>query len=139
MEIKASEEGMTLRQPQLTHRAIELLHLADANPKRVPVVKPLLSKNVDGKERENDFHCRSVVGSSLCLSGCTRPDMSMAVHQDVKISSDPKRSHGNVVDRIGKCAGSYDRANTEDPALVNSRTVFIVKHANCPITCESKI
>ena len=49
MEIKALEEGTTLRQLQLMCRVIELLHLADANPKPAPVVKPLLSKNVDGK------------------------------------------------------------------------------------------
>ena len=61
VEIKVSEEGMTLRQPQLIRQIIELLHLADANPKPTLVVKPLLSKNVDGKEREDDFNSVSAV------------------------------------------------------------------------------
>ena len=71
VEIKASEEGMTLKQPQLIRRIVELLHLTDANSKPTPVVKPLLSKNVEGKERENDFHYHSAVGSLSHLSGCT--------------------------------------------------------------------
>ena len=49
VKIEESEEVMTLRQLQLISCIIELLHLADANPKPAPVVKPLLSKNVDGK------------------------------------------------------------------------------------------
>ena len=93
---------MTLKQPQLIRRIIELLHLTDANSKPTPVVKPLLSKNVEGKERENDFHYRSAVGSLSYLSGCTRTDVSMAVHQAAKFSSNPRRSHDNAVKRIGK-------------------------------------
>ena len=51
VEIKDSEEGTILHQTQLTHRIIELLHLTDAKSTPKPAVKPLLSKNIDGKER----------------------------------------------------------------------------------------
>ena len=97
VEIKALGEDMTLRQPQLTWCVIELLHLTDVNPKSIPVVKPLLSKKIDSKQNENDFHCRSEIGSLSCLSGLTWPDMSMAVHQAQKFSSNPRRIHDNTV------------------------------------------
>ena len=166
VEIKSSEEGMTLKQPQLIRRIIELLHLTDANSKPTPVVKPLLSKNVEGKERENDFHYRSAVGSLSYLSGCTRTDVSMAVHQAAKFSSNPRRSHDNAIKLIGKClkgtadkgiickpnsqkglkvyvdayfAGSYDSVNAEDPASVYSRTGFIILLNSATIfTCSKK-
>ena len=57
----SSEEGMILRQPQLIHRVTELLHLTDSNPNPTPLVKLLLSNNIDSKEREKNFHYRSAV------------------------------------------------------------------------------
>ena len=51
VEIKASEEGMTLRQPQIIRCIIALLHLIDAKPKPTLVAKTLFIKNVNGKER----------------------------------------------------------------------------------------
>ena len=75
VEIKSEDGNMTLKQPQLIKRIIETLGLTDANPKKTPVVKPLLNKNADGKERNEDsFHHRSVVGSLSYVAGCTRPD-----------------------------------------------------------------
>ena len=88
---------MTLRQPQLIRRIIELLHLTDPNPKLTLLVKCLLRKNIDGKERENDFHCRSDIGSLSHLSGCTRSAMSMEVHQADAFSSNLRRIHENSV------------------------------------------
>ena len=94
---------MTLRQPQLIKRTIETLGLNDANPKGTPVVKPSLRKNAEEKDRNKDsFHHRSVVGSSSCLAGCTRPDASMAVHHSAKFASNPKACHDTAVKRIGK-------------------------------------
>ena len=49
VKIKTEDRQMTLKQPQLTKRIIEILGLRDSNPKATPVVKPLLSKNSNGK------------------------------------------------------------------------------------------
>jgi len=158
---------MTLRQPQLIKRIIELLGISDANLKATPVVKPLLNKNTNGKERKDDsFHYRSAIGSLSYLAGCTRSDISMAVHQVAKFSNDPKASHDIAVKRIGKYllgtydkgliykpdnskglevfvdddfAGGFDKAVAEDPASVYLRTGFVIKYAGCPIIWKSKL
>ena len=62
VEIKASEEGMTLRQPQLIRRFIELLNLADANPKPTPVFKPLISKKYAAKREKTTFIVTHLLG-----------------------------------------------------------------------------
>ena len=99
VEIRRTDEGkMTLRQPQLIKKIIKILKLTDANPKSTPVVKPLLNKNSDGKGRNEDsFHYRSAIGALSYLAGCTRPDISMAVHQAAKFSTDPKACHDTDV------------------------------------------
>ena len=75
----------------------------DTNPKSTPVATLLLIKNTNSKDRKDDsFHCRSAIGSLLYLTGCTRPDISMAVHQVAKFSNNPKASHDAAVKRISK-------------------------------------
>ena len=74
-----------------------------ANPKATPVFKPLLNKNSDRKERNEDsFHCGSTIRSPSCLEGCARPGTSMEVHQATKFSNYPKASHDAAIKRIGK-------------------------------------
>ena len=36
-------------------------------------------------------------------------------------------------------AGAYDKDSSEDISTVHSRTGFIIKHANCPMTWNSKL
>jgi len=168
VEIRKDDDGvLNLKQPLLTKRIIEMLGVKDANPKATPVVKPLLSKNSDGKDRDStSFHYRSAIGSLSYLAGCTRPDISMAVHQAAKFSNHPKACHDTAVKRIGKyllCtadkglmyvpnlsegvevyvdadfAGNFNGNNAEDPASVYSRTGFVIKYAGCPITWKSKL
>ena len=122
----------------------------------------LLNKNTDGNGRNEDsFYCRSDIGYRSCLAGCTTPDVSMAVHQATKLSTDPKSCHDTAVKRIGKhplgaaedvlthepydakgleifidadFSGGFDKANAEDPELACSSTGFIIKCAGFPIT-----
>ena len=76
--------------------------MSDASPKATQAVKPLLNKNTDRKDRNEDsFHCRSVVGSLSHLAGCTRPDVPMTAHQVAKFSNEPKECHYIAVKRIG--------------------------------------
>ena len=48
-EINHENEKMTLKQPQLIERIIELLGAKDTYHKATPVFKLLLNKNTDGK------------------------------------------------------------------------------------------
>ena len=150
-----------LRQTQLIKR------ISDTNSRATLVVKLLLNKNSNGKERKDDsFHYRSVIGSLSYLAGCTRPDISIAVYQVAKFSNEPKVSHNTSIKRISKYllgtedkeliyeqdsskgleffayadfASGFDKAVAEDPATVYSRTGFIIKYASCPIIQKLKL
>ena len=118
---------MTLKQPQLIKRIIELLGLNDANPKATLVVKPLLNKNTDRKDIDkNSFYYRSIIGSLLCLAGCTRPDISMAMHQAAKFSNNPKASCDAAAKRIDKYSpGSEDKELACKSDIEKGLEVFI--------------
>ena len=94
---------MTLKQSQLIKRIIELIDLNDANPKATLVVKPLLNKNTNRKDRDkNSFHYCLIIGFIPYLAGCTRPDISIAAHQVAKFSNNLKASYNTAVKRISK-------------------------------------
>ena len=62
VEIKTENEQMTLKQPQLTKRTIKLLGSKYSNPKATSVVKSLISKHANGKEKSDEsFQYRSVL------------------------------------------------------------------------------
>ena len=141
--------------------------MKDENPKDALIVEPLLRKNADGKERNEDiFHHRSTIGSLSHLEGCKRPDTSIVVRQVDKLSNCIKASHDSAVELIVKlflgtvkegimhmicankglevfaCAdfsGVFDKACAEDPTLVCSRTVFAIKCTGCSVTLKSKL
>ena len=149
----------------MTKRLIEILGLKDSNPKAIPVVKPLLSKNTNGKDRNNNsFHYRLVIGSLLYLAGFTRPDISIVVHSVAKFSNIPKAYYNTAVKRISKyllgtkdkgliyklnidkCLEVYidvnfarwfNKSNAKDPASIYSRTGYIIKYASCLIIWKS--
>ena len=146
---------MTLNQLQLIKIIIELLGAKDANPKANLVVEPLLNKNADEKERNEDsFHHRSTIVCAPCLEGCTRPDASMAFHKADKFSNYQNEYHDASVKLIKKYllgmseeglmhmpdvskvlevfsdvdfAGGFDNLCPEDPASVCCRIGFFIK------------
>ena len=81
----------------------QLLELKDANPMSVPFVKPFLGKSNTGKDRESDILLwRSAAVLLQPLSGCARPDVSMATHQESKFSTNSKVHHDTAVKIISK-------------------------------------
>ena len=136
------------------------------NPKPTPAVSPLLHKDLDGLERKNNWKYRQVIGMLGYLQGSTRPDISMAVHQCARFSVDPRLSHERAVKRICKYllgtqkrgiiykpdfkkgievfvdadfAGSWNKADNNNPENVLSRTGFVIFYAGCPILWSSKL
>ena len=100
------------------------------------------------------------------LQGHSRPDISMAVHQNARFCNEPMLSHEKAVLRIGKyllgtrtrgivykpdkskgleCyvdadfAGGWSQADAENAENVMSRTGYIIMYANCPIHFVSKL
>ena len=100
---RRSDGTFELRQPYLIERCLKAMEIDDTmNPKKVPVMKPLLHKDKDGDPRKTAWNYRHVIGMLNYLQGSTRPDISMATHQCARFSSDPKASHERAVRYIGK-------------------------------------
>lgn len=167
VKIKKFTNHLKLTQPFLTQRIITQTGLQDGNIKDAPIVKPLLTKDIDVKPRDkNSFHYRSVVGMLSCLAGATRPDISMSTHQVGKFSSNPMNFHDAAVKRIIKylkgtvekgiimnpdikqglqCfvdadfAGAHNKNTADDPNSVFPRTGYLTKCANCLVLWTSKL
>ena len=90
-----NEEGYCIDQEQTIEEVLEKNGLTDANSVRLPISgvqviegdNDLLKEKAVGLHRVpniNDF--RSLVGSLLWVSCCTRPDISFAVHRATRQS-----------------------------------------------------
>lgn len=62
----------------------------------------LLYRDPDGDLMDKDWEYQSVVGKLNFLEKSTRCDLSYAVHQCTRFSSDLKRSHAEAVKHIGR-------------------------------------
>ena len=106
VDVKHKSDGsFELKQPFLIQRIIDLLGLEVEslhNTKPIPATKPLLHKDENGEERKNAWSYRKAIGMLTYLQGTTRPDISMAVHQCVRFSQNPKLSHERAVKRVGR-------------------------------------
>ena len=165
--IRNKDQTFELRQPFLIERILTLLGIDDkVNPRKTPVSKPLLHKDKDAPDRVRKWNYRSAIGMLNYLQGSTRPDISMAVHQCARFSTDPKITHERAVMKIGKyllgtkdrglkfqpnkskrieCyvdadfAGSWDKADADNPENVLSRSGYIIHYCGCPVLWCSKL
>ena len=101
---KLSDGSYELKQPYLIKRIIDELKLSITKTQKrpMPVATPLLHKDLAGLERVKLWNYRSVIGMLTYLQGISRPDISMAVYQCARFSSNPKLSHERAVTRIGR-------------------------------------
>ena len=170
IQVQKQEDGsILLTQPQLIDSIIKDLHLqSSSNGKKTPsVMTSLLHKDTDGPEMTPDFHYRSVIGKLNFLEKSTRLDISISVHQCVRFSEHPKKSHAEAVKRIGQyllstrdkgliirpidiwqldCwvhadfAGNWRKCDAHiDPMTSKSRSGWLVRFAGAPITWASKM
>lgn len=161
-----------LTQPFLIKRFINLLGLENnefdvsTNSKAMPVGKPLLNKDLEGKPCKHKWSYRTAVGMLTYLQGNSRPEISMAVHQMARFCNMPMLCHEQAITRLGRyllhtkdrgivykpdlskgleCyvdadfAGGWSSADADDADNVMSRTGFIIMYANCPIYWVSKL
>jgi hypothetical protein len=173
IEIRHLEQNkFEIAQPFLIDRIVRLLGLLDndfdveANTRPTPVGKPLLSKDLEGKDRQLGWNYRTAVGMYQYLQANSRPEISMAVHQTARFCNQPMRCHERAIMRLGRyllhtkdrgiifspdkskgleCyvdadfAGGWSQADANDADNVMSRTGFIIMYANCPIYWVSKL
>ena len=136
------------------------------NPKTTPVAKELLNKDLEGKPRKENWKYRTAIGMLEYLTGNSRPEITMAVHQCARFSNSPTLKHEKAVKRIGQyllhtrkegqvfnpdlskgleCyvdadfAGGWSNANASDAENVMSRTGYVITYANCPIFWKSSL
>ena len=117
VSVEKAKDGYHLSQPHLIARILDAVNLnaddsSTRNIKDTPVVKPLLLRDTNGESRQLPWNYRSVVGMLNYLSGSTRPDISIAVHQVARFSTNPKRSHEKAVMRIARYLRSTARFGT---------------------------
>jgi hypothetical protein len=170
IEVKRDGAGyLTLRQPQLVDSILRDLNLGkgDVKARTTPALKTrVLHKDTQGEPFNEAFHYRSIIGKLNYLEKSTRPDISFAVHQCARFSSDPKKSHAMAVKYIGRylastrdkgiqikpdnngfeCyvdashAGDWKQeAAIDDPATARSRTGYVIRYAGYPVVWASKL
>jgi hypothetical protein len=169
MEIVDSEGGaFEIKQPHLIERILKAVGInpADTNSRDTPATLPLLHKDLEGIERKLQWNYRSIIGMMNYLSGSTRPDISMAVHQAARFSNCPMLTHEKGVMRISRYliatrdrgivfrpdmmkglelyvdadfAGNWKKADKDSPENCLSRTGYIFKYNNCPIVWKSQL
>jgi len=113
-----------------------------------------------------EWEYRRIIGQLNFLKKSTRPNISYAVHQCARFSSNPKESHKKVVLRIGRYLMDtrsqgiiFEPTNSAlelwcdedfsgnwkvemahlDRTTARSRTGYIVRYAGCPLTWASKM
>jgi hypothetical protein len=165
---KLPNNEFILRQPFLIQRILQAIGIepSETNSRPVPVVGPLLSRDLEGPDRKNAWHYRSVIGMLGYLQNSTRPDISMAVHQCARFNALPKLCHEKAAKRIARyllgtmdkgikyspdpnrgleCyvdadfAGGWSSGDHSNPECVLSRTGYIIMYAGCPVTWASKL
>ena len=91
-----------LCQPYLIKKVVDLLNLPHSlKGHSTPANNNSLSQDDNEPPRKNSWHYLSSVGMLSYLQGLTRPDISMAVHQCVRLSNDPGLIHKRDKRKIG--------------------------------------
>ena len=106
---------MRMSQPNLINRIINAIPGMDkANPKPIPMSPTLImTKDINGKIRQEDWNYRSLIGMLNYLVNTTHPELAYSVHQCAIFYNDPKHSHEQAVKDIARYLINT-RINKED-------------------------
>ena len=169
VEIEYCKDGtINMIQSHLIQRILNLCGVKrnEVNGGDNPVAKPILHKDLTGLKRKHSWIYRSAVGMLGCLSGTSRPELAMAIHQCVRFNNDPKLSHERAIIRICRyllstelkgmiykpnrllglqCfvdadfASGWTQVDANNPENLMSRTGFVIMYAGCPNLWCSKL
>ena len=158
------DDTIEMTQKGLITKIIATLGLQDCRPNSTPASQLPLGKDDDGISMSESWNYPSVVGMLLYLSTNTRPDISFAVSQVGRFSSNPKQSHSTAIKTIVRylagtidkgmilrprgdlklemfCdadfAGLYKREPERSLDSARSRTGYIIKLIGCPLLWKS--
>ena len=171
-----ADGGFRLTQPQLINSILIDLGLLESDGSEKPRTKTapmpalqsiLITADKEGEEFQYPWNYRTLIGKLNFLEKSTRPELAYPVHQCARFMSNPKKSHGEAVRRIGRYLlgtrnegyfirpnktesfecyvdasylGDWNKATAiNDPSTAKSRGAFVVKYAGVPIYWQSKI
>jgi len=89
---RLKDRSFEMKPPFQIDRILKVIGIEDGdNPKSTHASKPLLSKDCDGPACKNVWNYLQAIGMLSYLTGSTRPEMSMTVHQCVRFTNDHTR------------------------------------------------
>ena len=93
---------LKLTQPNLIKSIIKDVNFAlNTKPKDTPAqTTKILGPDTRGQDHSAEWNYRAVIGKLNYLEKSTRGEISYAVHQCARFSSNPKKSHSDAVHRI---------------------------------------
>ena len=102
IQLEHTASTIRMSQPLLIKRIIDAIPgMSKAHPVKTPAVPSvILTKDVNGPERREKWHYRSVIGMLNFLVNSTHPELAYAVHQCARFCNNPKLSHERAVKRI---------------------------------------
>ena len=159
---------ITLTQPHLIDSIIaDLGFKENTKGKDTPAPSTAsINRDLHGKDHDESWEYRSVIGKLNFLEKSTCPDIAFAVHQCARYSSNPKESHSSAVRYIVRYLmttrdkglilrpnghsfecyvdadfqGGWDiQTASEDSTTAKSRTAYVVMYGGCPIVWASKM
>ena len=91
-----------MSQPNLINCIIEVIPGMDkANPKSIPMSpNTVLTKDKYGKERQEIWNYRSIIGILNYLVNSTHPEFAYSVYQCARFCNEPKHNHEQAVKEI---------------------------------------
>ena len=158
--IKCTQKG-------LIQKTLEAANMTHCNPNSVPATQVALGSDNDGEPMKEEWNYRGICGMLLYLSTNTRPDISYAVSQVCRFSSNPKQSHATAIKVIlrylsktcdegiivkptdskfnltmhvdADYCGLFGQEDPHNPDSVRSRTGYVICLSGWPIVWKSQL
>jgi len=156
-----------MSQPGLIDKIIKTMGMEKCNPNKTPATQVALASDPDGKPFDQSmWSYPSIVGMLLYVSNNTRPDITYAVSQVARFTSNPKESHAKAIKTIVRYlagtrdkgvivrpdgtfnldthvdadfAGLWKREPDVDPASARSRYGYIITFGGMPLVWKSQL
>jgi hypothetical protein len=157
---------ISMTQPGLIDSILQDLNLLQDSKSKDTTSVGILYPDRDGIPHQDTWNYQSVIGKLNYIAQNTRPDISFAVHQCARYSSNPTALHELAVKRIGRYllatkdkglilhpthdfkldmfidadfAGMWHREYSELRECALSCTGYIITYCGCPIHWASKL
>jgi hypothetical protein len=134
---------ITLSQPGLIAQLLQDIGSDDFSKSKDTPADTILYADKDGLPQRESWNYHSIIGKLNYLANNTRPDISMAVHQCTRFSSEPILHPTNELTLDmhvdSDFAGMWHKDHSKLCNNVLSRTGYVILFGGCLITWVSKL